>query len=196
MMHPSYWNLDASLHDAYLINTLQKPTNKKNKQSKFSRKLKHVHLIPDIFVKLVIPEGKKDIQSNNRLVKALSVSGDRESILEKLKTYKLPFRKTKHEQQCSIAAVVLNTKTKIATSISFPELHDNKLINQSLHVFDININHYDMIICCGLINSLGINIHGPDMNMHWDDSAIPWRDIDSTINIVIAVSQYNAPFNS
>ena len=47
-----------------------------------------------------------------------------------------------------------------------------------------------------LIISLGIDIHGFDMTIHWDDAAIPWRDIDSTTNYVFALSQHNAPFNS
>ena len=47
-----------------------------------------------------------------------------------------------------------------------------------------------------LIRSLGIDIHGADMTIHWDDAAIPWRDIDSTTNDVFALFDYNAPFNS
>ena len=34
------------------------------------------------------------------------------------------------------------------------------------------------------------------MTIHWDDAAIPWRDIDSTTNDVFALLQYNTPFNS
>ena len=53
-----------------------------------------------------------------------------------------------------------------------------------------------MIIGRDLIISLGIDIHGVDMTIHWDDAAIPWRDIDSTTNDVFALSHHNAPFNS
>ena len=66
-----------------------------------------------------------------------------------------------------MAAGVLTTKTKTATSFSFPELHANKLINQSLHVVDLNIDRYDMIIGSDLIRSHGIDIHGADMTIHW-----------------------------
>ena len=96
----------------------------------------------------------------------------------KLNQTKLPVKKTKKEQQWSTAAGILTTNTKIATSFSFPELHANKLINQSLHVVDINIDRYDMIIGRDLIRSLGIDIHGVDMTIHWEDAAIPWRNID------------------
>ena len=85
---------------------------------------------------------------------------------------------------------------KTATSFSLPELHANKLLNQSLHVVYLNLDRYDMIICRDLIRSLGIDIHGADMTIHWDDDAIPWRNIDSTTNDVFALSQHNTPFNS
>ena len=53
-----------------------------------------------------------------------------------------------------------------------------------------------MIIGRNLIRYLGIDIHGVDMTIHWDDAAIPWRDIDSTAKDVFALSQHNAPFNA
>ena len=65
-------------------------------------------------------------------------------------------KKTKQEQQWSMAAGVLNTNTKTATSFSFPELYANKLINQSIHVVDINIDRYDMIIGRTLIRSFDL----------------------------------------
>ena len=53
-----------------------------------------------------------------------------------------------------------------------------------------------MIIGSDLIRFLGIDIHGSDMTIHWDDADIPWRDIYSTTKNVFALSQYNAPLNS
>ena len=41
-----------------------------------------------------------------------------------------------------------------------------------------------MIIGHDLTSYLDIDIYGADMNIHWDDVAIPWRDIDSTTNDV------------
>ena len=108
----------------------------------------------------------------------------------------MPVKKTKKERQWSTAAGVLTTNIKIATSFSFPELHANKLINQSLHIVDLNIDRYDMIIGRDLIRSLGIDIHGVEMTTHWGDSTIPWRDIDSTAKDAFALSQHNPPFNA
>ena len=58
----SYNNLDKALHDAHLLSTLQKTTNKKVLKTKFNKKLKDIHLSPIIFVKLVIPAGNMDRQ--------------------------------------------------------------------------------------------------------------------------------------
>ena len=84
----------------------------------------------------------------------------------------MPVKNTKQEQQWSTDADVLTTNAKIETSFSLPELHANKLINQSLHVIHLNINRYDMIIGSDLIISLGIDIPGADTTIHWDDAAI------------------------
>ena len=157
--------------------------SKKVRQTKSNKKLKHVHFSAIIIFKLVIPADKRDRQSKNRLVKALFNSGVSESILAKAKADKLPVKKTKQERQWSTVTGVLTTNTKTATSFSFPELHANKRINQSLHVVGINIDRYDMIIGRDLIRSLGIDIHGDTMTIHWDNSTISWRNIDSTQTI-------------
>ena len=87
-------NLDTALNDAHLLNTLRKPS-KMVKQTKSKKKLKHKHFSPIIFVKLVIPSGKKGRHSKTRLVKTLVNSGASESILAKAKADKLQVKKTK-----------------------------------------------------------------------------------------------------
>ena len=94
------------------------------------------------------------------------------------------------------ATVIFTTNTKKATSFSFPGLHANELMNESLQEIDLKIDYYDMIIVSDLISSLGIKIHGTDITIHWDHVAIPWHDIYSTTNNVFALSQYNGPFDS
>ena len=63
-------NLYTALHDAHLLNTLRKPSIMV-KQTKPKKKLKHKHFSPIIFVKLVIPAGKKGGHSKTLLVKSL-----------------------------------------------------------------------------------------------------------------------------
>ena len=87
-------NLDKALHCYHLLNTLQNPTNK-DKQTKSNKKLKHVHFSPIIFVKMVIPSGKKDRQSKTTLAKGLVDSRSSESILTKAKADQLLAKKTK-----------------------------------------------------------------------------------------------------
>ena len=53
-----------------------------------------------------------------------------------------------------------------------------------------------MIIGRDLIRSLSIDIHGAYITIHWDNAAIPWRDIYPKTNNVFMISQYNEPFNS
>ena len=94
---------------------------------------------------MVIPAGKKNRQSKTRLVKALVNSEVSDYILTKAKADKLPVSKTKHKRQWLSAASVITTNTKTATSFSFPDIHGNKLINQSLPVVDLNIDRYDIL---------------------------------------------------
>ena len=42
-----------------------------------------------------------------------------------------------------------------------------------------------MIIGSDLIRSLGIDIHGADMTIHWEDAAILWRNIDPTTTMYL-----------
>ena len=60
-------NLDTALNDAHLLKTMRKPS-KMVKNTKAKKKLKHKHFSPIIFVRLVIPAGKKGRQSKIRLV--------------------------------------------------------------------------------------------------------------------------------
>ena len=68
-------------------------------QTKSKKKLKHKHFSPIIFVKLVIPAGKKGRKSKTWVFKALVDSGASEYILAKAKAEKLPVKKTKKEHQ-------------------------------------------------------------------------------------------------
>ena len=88
-------NLGRALHDAHLLKNMRNPTNKKEKQTKYNKKLKHFHFSPIIFVKLVIPASKKDRHPKTRLVKELFKSRAIDSIVNRAKADKLPVKKTK-----------------------------------------------------------------------------------------------------
>ena len=136
--------------------------------------------------RIVIPRLDWPIrQSTQDLVSISSTNPDQK---------KLPVKNTKQERKWSTAAGVLTGNTKAATIFSFSELHSNILINQSLHVVELNIGRYYMIIGCHLIRYLCIDIHGAGMNIHLYGAAITWLDIDSTTNDVYSIKQNNAPF--
>ena len=59
------------------------------------------------------------------------------------------------------AADVFPNNTKTATSFIFSELH----------VVDLNIDRYDMIIGHDSIRYLGIDIQDTNMTIHWDNAA-------------------------
>ena len=52
--------------------------------------------------------------------------------------------------------IVKSANTKIAKNFRFTQLYANKSINKSIHVVDLNIDRYDMIIGHELIRSLGL----------------------------------------
>ena len=59
-----------------------------------------------IFVKLVIPAGKKGRQSNTCLVNALVDSGASDYILAKASADKLPVKNTKKEKNISLVQII------------------------------------------------------------------------------------------
>ena len=141
------------------------------------------HFSPILFVKLQIPHGKKGRSTKTRMVKALIDSGASETIIELRAAKNLALKTKSTNQKWQTAAGTLNTTKKTnKTKFSFPELHANKQIQKSMHVVEKGILRYDMIIGRDLITELGIDTKGSDLSICWDDAAIPWRDMDSTIN--------------
>jgi hypothetical protein len=62
------------------------------------------------------------------------------------------------------------------------ELNANRNIEKSFHVVDIDLKNHDVIVGRDLITSLQLDIKGGDMSIKWDDSAITWRSVDSTVD--------------
>jgi hypothetical protein len=50
-----------------------------------------------------------------------------------------------------------------------------------MHVVDQGISRCDMMIGRDLIIELGLDAKGSDLSICWDDAAIPWRQVDSTL---------------
>jgi hypothetical protein len=45
----------------------------------------------------------------------------------------------------------------------------------------MNLKHYDVMIGRDLITSVQLDVKGSDLSIQWDDAAIPWRNVNSTV---------------
>jgi predicted aspartyl protease len=183
---PHYKHIDEAINDAYLLSDLRKPTQiytKTDEDGQTLKKSKHKKLSPILFVKIQHSTGKKNRQTKNKLVKALVDTGASESILTLQAAKGLPLSSKTEPKQWSTAAGVLNTNAKTKRlEFSLAELHANRKIEKSFHVVDMDLKNYDMIIGRDLITSIQLDIKGSDLSIQWDDAAIPWRNIDSTVD--------------
>jgi hypothetical protein len=46
-----------------------------------------------------------------------------------------------------------------------------------------------MIIGRDLITSMQLDVKGSNMSMQWDDAAIPWRNIDTTVDDIFLTEE-------
>jgi hypothetical protein len=188
---PHYKHIDEAINDALLLSDLRKPaqTNTKtDEEGQTLKKSKLNSLSPILFVKIQYKTGKKNRQTNYKIVKSLVDSGASESIMTLKAAKGLPISSKTETKKWSTAAGTLNTTAKTKKlEFRLLELNNNRNIEKSFHVVDIDLKNYDMIIGRDLITSLQLDIKGSDMSIKWDDSAIPWRSIDSTVDDIYLV---------
>ena len=78
---------------------------------------------------------------------------------------------------------MLNTSVKTKRlEFSLTELQANRKIQKSFRIVDIDFKNYHIIIGRDLVTSLQLDVKGSDLSIKWDDAAIPWRNIDSTVD--------------
>jgi hypothetical protein len=107
-----------------------------------------------------------------------------------------PLSNKKETKKWSAAAVMLNTTAKVKRlEFCLPELNANRNIEKSCHVADIELKNNHMIVGRDLITSLQLDIKGSDMSIKWDDSAIPWRSVVSTVNDILDAKHKKADLN-
>jgi hypothetical protein len=84
----------------------------------------------------------------------------------------------------------MHSKTSAKTKrleFSLPELQLARKIEKSFHVVDMKLKNYDMIIDRDLITSIQPDVKGSVMSIQWDDAAIPWRNIDATVDDIFLI---------
>jgi hypothetical protein len=92
--------------------------------------------------------------------------------------------KTETKKWSTIAGTMLNTtaKTKRFEFSLAPELNANRIIEKSFHLTDMELKNCNVTVGHDLITSTRLDFKGSDMSIKWDDSTIPWRSVDSTID--------------
>jgi hypothetical protein len=183
---PHYNHIDEAIDDALLLSDLRKPAQTNTKTDEEGQTLKKSKLnssSPILFVKIEHKTGKKNRQTNYKIVKSLVDSGASESIMTLKAAKGLPTSSKTETKKWSTAAGMLNTTAKTKRlEFRLLELNNNRNVEKSFHVVDIDLKNYDMIIGRDLIASLQLDIKGSDVSIKWDDSAIPWRSVDSTVD--------------
>jgi transposase InsO family protein len=191
-----YDHIDDAINESYLLSDLRKPNQIKTKTDKDGltlKKSKQKKLSPILFVKMQFSNGKKNRQTKSKFVKALVDSGASQSIINSKAAKGLPLSDKTETKEWSTAAGMLHTSAKTKrVEFSLPELHTNRTIKKSFHVLDIHLKNYDMIIGRDLITEIQLDVKGSDLSIKWDDSAIPWRNVDSTYDdIYLAEDRHN-----
>ena len=183
---PLYSHINDAINNAYLLSDLRKPSQiitKTNEDGQAQKKSKYNKLSPILFInRIQHSTSKKNRQTKNKLVKALVDTGASESIISLKAAKGLPLSSKTETKKWSTAAGLLNTSVKTKRlEFSLTELQANRKIEKSFHVVDIDLTNYEMIIGRDLISSLQLDIKGSDLSIKWDDAAIPWRNIGSTV---------------
>jgi transposase InsO family protein len=188
-----YKHIDDVIDDAHLLSDLRKPnqsTTKTDSDGQILKKSKNKNISPILFVKITKATGKKKRQLKTQLIKALVDTGASESIISLKSAKGLPLSDKTETKRWSTAAGILNTSAKTKRlEFSLPELQANRKIDKSFHIVDIPLKNYDMIIGRDLITSLQLDVKGSNLTIQWDDAAIPWRNIDSTVEDIYLVEE-------
>jgi transposase InsO family protein len=186
-----YNSIDEVINEAYLLSDLRKPNQiitKTDIDGQAQKKSKVKNLSPILFVGLQRSTGKKNRKTKTKFIKALVDTGASESIISLKAARGLPLSNKTETKKWSTAAGILQTSAKTKRiEFSLPELQSNRTIEKSFHVVGLDLKNYDMIIGRDLITSLQLDIKGSDLSIKWDDAAIPWRNIDSTVKDIYLV---------
>ena len=75
----------------------------------------------------------------------------------------------------------MSTTHKCQATFTIPELHDNRVIHYDIHVAK-TLGSYDMIIGRDIMSELRIDLKFSTQEIEWDDSQIPFKDVDASIS--------------
>jgi len=146
--------------------------HKQNKRRK-TRELK-----PMVFVQLNTRAAGKPKPVT---IRALLDSGGSGTLLTEKYAKKLKLKQSSSQQKWTTPAGELSTSRSAKAEFIIPELHDNRMITWKVHVTK-DLGAYDMIIGRDILTDLGIDIRFSTETIEWDDSQIPFKDMDAHIH--------------
>ena len=154
-------------------------------QNPYKRR-KMTELKPIVFVRFNTRKGKPKPVT----IRALLDSGGSGTLVTSKFAKKLRNPKKADKTVWSTPAGDMKTTLKCKAQFSIPELHDNRLIEWDVHVTE-TLAPYDMIIGRDVLSDLGIDLLFSNNTIEWDDSQIPFKDADATLNESYHVNDSN-----
>ncbi len=146
-------------------------------QKPFKRQ-KTEDLKPIVFVRL---NSRSSGKAKPITLKALVDTGGSSSLVTAKHVTKLKRLKDNNKKTVwTTPAGELHTTERVRTQFTIPELHDNRMLKWDLHVTkDLGI--FDMIIGRDIMRDLGMDVKFSTNTIEWDNSEIPLRDSESTV---------------
>jgi hypothetical protein len=122
------------------------------------------------------------MKMRTKIVKALVDTGASASTATFESAKGLPLSNRTETKKWSAAAGTSNTSAKTKRlEFSLPELQSARKVIKQFHFLDIELKNCDIMIGRDLITCLQLDVKGGEMSTKWDDAAIPWRNVDSTV---------------
>lgn len=142
-----------------------------------SKRRKHIDEKPIVFVKF---RTKRTGKVKTVTIRALLDSGGSGTLVKQEFAKKLKLTSSKDGTKTVWTTPSGNFATTKQAKAMFiiPELHDNRVIERTLHVAP-DLGAYDMIIGRDLLQDLGIDIRFSDKTVEWDGVSIPFKDSDA-----------------
>jgi predicted aspartyl protease len=161
-----------------------------DKDGQTLKESKHKNITPILFVSRRLSKGEKKRQLKTKLDKALVDTGASECIISLKAAKGLPLKSKTETKTWPTAAGMLDTKILNSVFLNFKQT--NRTMKQSFHIVGIDLKKYGMIISRNLITNLQLNVKGGNLSIKWDDAAIPWCDIDSTVNDIYLAEDWHS----
>ena len=146
-------------------------------QTRPRKRQKTTDLRPVVYVRFNTKQGSRPKPVT---LKALLDSGASSTIVAEKHVGKLKLKQSKKKTIWTTPAGELKTNKVCRSQFTMPELHDNRMLEWTLHVAP-NMGAYDMIIGRDVLEDLGFILDFDKSQTTWDGSTIPFKDMSDDI---------------